>query len=40
VDLSAYAGKKVQIGFLLNNHNSFSGVGAGWHVDDIIITVF
>ncbi len=40
VDLSAYADKKVQIGFLLDNHGSFGGVDAGWYVDDITIVVF
>ncbi len=36
VDLSAYAGKKVRIGFLLDNGGG-SYVGAGWYVDDVLI---
>ncbi|OEU81267.1 MAG: hypothetical protein BA865_06000 [Desulfobacterales bacterium S5133MH4] len=36
--LSAYAGKKVRIGFLLDdNHYPGSYVGLGWYVDDVLI---
>ena len=41
VDLSAYAGKKIRIGFLLDNGGTGSQathVGQGWFVDDILIT--
>jgi hypothetical protein len=39
LDISAYAGKKVRIGFLLDNYNdlSYRGVAAGWYIDDVII---
>ncbi|GEM_PF-3823667 len=37
VDLSAYAGKKIRIGFTLDN-SSYSGTGAGWYFDDVSIT--
>ena len=39
VDLSDYAGKEVQIGFLLNG-NIASGSDEGWYVDDITIEAF
>ena len=46
-DLSAYAGKKVRIGFLINNDaNGISGsifcpstVSSGWYIDEIIVNV-
>jgi hypothetical protein len=38
VDLSGYAGKKVQVGFLLSQ--SGGAAAAGWYIDDITIDVF
>jgi PKD repeat protein len=38
VDISAYAGKKVRIGFLLEQ-GAFSGVGPGWYIDDVSVLV-
>ena len=38
VDLSAFAGKKVQIGFRLSNPYLYNA--AGWYVDDVSIEVF
>lgn len=37
VDLSAYAGKKVHVGFLLGQ--SCCSVGPGWYVDDVTVNV-
>lgn len=42
VDLSAYAGKKVRLGFLLGqSRDGFGGggVGPGWYVDDVTFNV-
>ncbi len=38
IDLSAYAGKKIRIGFVLDNNGTYSGTGAGWYLDDVSIT--
>ncbi|NOZ26083.1 MAG: hypothetical protein GXO94_08370, partial [Nitrospirae bacterium] len=43
--LSAYAGKKVRVGFSLNQGNSGwpsykTYVGLGWYFDDVSITVY
>ena len=38
VDLTAYAGNKIRIGFLLDNGIS-SYIRAGWYVDDVSITL-
>jgi bacillopeptidase F (M6 metalloprotease family) len=38
VDLSAYAGSTVRIGFQLKQ-GSFTAVGAGWYVDDILVEI-
>ncbi|VAX32782.1 hypothetical protein MNBD_NITROSPIRAE03-969, partial [hydrothermal vent metagenome] len=38
IDLSAYAGKKIRIGFVLDNSGSYTGTGAGWYLDDVSIT--
>ena len=38
VDLSAYAGQKVRIGFLLDN-GIYVPVDAGWYVDDVLIEI-
>jgi len=37
VDLTAYAGKKIRLGFLLNNgrFGPVYGAGAGWYIDDV-----
>ena len=37
VDLSAYAGKKIRVGFLLNQHDNWGSTAAGWYVDDLSI---
>lgn len=37
VDLSAYAGKVIQIGFLLDQ--GFGGVAVGWCIDDLLVRV-
>jgi len=38
VDLTAYAGERIRIGFL---HSSFTSLGGiGWYIDDITISVF
>ncbi len=37
VDLSAYAGKKIRIGFLYYD-SPWRGTGSGWYFDDIMIT--
>lgn len=42
LDLSAYAGSKIRVAFLLSQGNSgypsyATGVGSGWYIDDIII---
>ena len=37
VDLTNYAGQKVQLGFDLNQDMNVGGVGMGWFVDDIKI---
>jgi len=41
VDLSAYAGKKVRMGFLLRGFVPFAtvGVSTGWYIDDVTIQV-
>ncbi|NOT00407.1 MAG: matrixin family metalloprotease [Phycisphaerales bacterium] len=39
VDLSSYAGKKVQVGFLLSP-GSLGSPGPGWYIDDVTIDVF
>ncbi len=40
IDISAYAGKKVRIGFMLDNYGpgTTPGVAAGWYIDDVEIT--
>jgi bacillopeptidase F len=38
VDLSAYAGKKVRLGFGLTN-GQWAGVSSGWYVDDVTVAV-
>jgi bacillopeptidase F (M6 metalloprotease family) len=38
VDLSAYAGNSVRIGFQLRQ-GSYSYVGPGWYVDDVLIEI-
>jgi len=40
VDLTAYSGDTVRIGFLHSADFSSISVGAGWYIDDIAITVF
>lgn len=35
VDLSAYAGETVQVGFRLVSDGSWSGVAEGWYIDDV-----
>ncbi len=39
IDLTAYQGQKVRIGFL-HTANSDSSVGAGWYVDDVSLSSF
>ncbi len=44
LDLSAYAGKKIRLGFLLEQSNSgwpnySTAVASGWYVDNIVVTV-
>ena len=38
VDLSAYAGQRIKIGFLLDQDPTYAGVGPGWYIDDVSIT--
>ena len=44
IDLSAYAGQTVQLGFYLESHSYYqyggyaSSVGPGWYVDEVMIT--
>ncbi|MBT8402034.1 MAG: choice-of-anchor J domain-containing protein [Rhodothermia bacterium] len=38
VILTAYAGATVRVGFL--HTDASSGAGAGWYIDDIVISVF
>jgi hypothetical protein len=44
LDLTSYAGQKVQLGFYLESHSAYDGfgryissVGPGWYVDDVLI---
>ncbi|MCP4993920.1 MAG: hypothetical protein GY934_09070, partial [Gammaproteobacteria bacterium] len=39
IDLSAYAGKKIRLGFLIDNHGSFGGVATGWYLDDVQVSI-
>jgi len=39
VDLTAYENKRIKIGFLLSQNQTYGGVAPGWYVDDISLTI-